>query len=305
MMLRMIVLLGMVVALVGCDTQKADPSQETAKSGTLTVYIDNQIAELLQPSLALFQKEHTQATLRTERLEAGDAVLALLSSDARLAIIARGFLPSEDTLLQDAKVSYPMTHIATDALVVVANKRVPFDTLSDENLRAWLVGDRATVSDDAGGSNIRTAICPPPSTSVFDNTNTLLLRGRLPQRQRLTALPSVDKIVDAVRTDQSVLGIAYLSQVHADSTVKLLRIGFTNEKAERIYPQHVHLGYVVQKMYPYRVKIHTILRDKINHFSLPAGVAGYIYQNADAQRTFLGAGIVPEFAKLVLDPSKP
>jgi len=296
-----------IVALlvVACEDNRPDSNQETAKSGFLTVYVDDQIADIVEPSLKLFSKEHPQAVLTVERLPAGDAVLALVSRDARLAVVARGLLPSEDTLLTDAKIVLPFTHIATDALVVIAHKAMPFDTLSDENLCQWLTGNRPSVSDDIGGSAIRTMICPPPSTSVFDNVGTFLLKGQPHQPHRLTSLPTTAKVVDAVRKDKTVLGVAYMSQVHTDSTIKMLRIGFTNEKGVRIYPQHVHLGYVVQKMYPYRVKIHTILRDKVHHFSLPAGVAGYIFQNAEAQRTFLDAGIVPEFAKLVLDPSKP
>lgn len=302
---RLLLAVTIVLTLCSCEDNRPTVDQETAKSGRLEIYVDDQIADIVEPSLELFQKEHPQAVLTMKRIPAADAVMALVSREARLAVIARGLLPSEDTLRSDANATFPMTHIATDALVIIANRSIQIDTLSDEQLRAWLVGDTKTISTENGGARITSLICPSPASSVFDNVNTLLLRGRRPVRERLTSLPDAASVVNAVRGNPSVLGVTYLSQVHSDSSVKLLRIGFTNEKGFRVYPQHVHLGYIVQKMYPYPVKIHTVLRDKISHFSLPAGVAGYIYQNADAQRTFLNAGIVPEFAKLVLDPTNP
>lgn len=298
----LVVLCISILYLAACDG-KVPSTDETAKSGTLTVYVDSQIVDVVSPSIAIFEREHPGAKVSIKAVSASEAVLALIERTSRLSFIARTYTPYEDTLLADAKLSFPVSHIATDALVVFANRAMLTDTLSDDDLRAWLLGSRTSVIDGQVGKSVTSLVVPPATSSVFENVFMQLLSGKQPHPGRLTTLPSVKDIVNTVRKNKNVLGVGYLSQLHSDSTVKLIRIGFTNTKGSRVYPQHVHAGYVVQGMYPYKVPIHTILRDKIAHYSLPAGVAGYVYQNAAAQATFRDAGILPEFVKLILDPS--
>jgi hypothetical protein len=89
-----------------------------------------------------------------------------------------------------------------------------------------------------------------------------------------------------------------MSQVTKDTTLKMLRLGFTNKDKKRIYPQTVHPGYIVQDMYPFKITYYAYLKEQRRN--LPFWFARYLEQDREAQKYFLDAGILPEYAKLVL-----
>lgn len=298
--------IALAICFVACDEDTGSQLQETAKSGTVTVYVDSLIADVVEQSINVFQKdkEHSKAKVVVTRVSATEAYDKLFAREAKLVITARGYTPREDTLMMDRKQAYPRTHIATDALVFYTSRSFPSDTLSDEDVRTWLSGGAVDLSKYPGLSVQPMFSAPVFAGSIVDNLSLIVLKGVPASPLRLRGASSFEAQRTLVLSNPNVIGVAYMSQIASDTTIKRLRIGFTDSKGERVYPQHVHPGYVRMGKYPYAVPIYAVLLERPHQFNLASGVAGYLYQNFEAQKVFLRAGILPEFIKLELTPQE-
>lgn len=294
------------LCLLSCGSDDARQVQETAKSGTVTVYVDSLVAPVVEQAIDVFRndREHSRAKVLVKRVSATEAYDKLLAREAKLVIAARGYSPREDTLMLDQKLSFPRTHIATDAIVFYSSRSFPTDTLSDEDVRTWLSGGSVDLSAYTGLSVQPTFYAPVPTGSIVDNLTLIVLKGEPASPLRLRGTSSFQAQRALVMSNPNAIGIAYMSQIASDSSVKRLRIGFTDSKGARVYPQHVHPGYVRMGKYPYAVPIFAVLLERPHQFNLASGVAGYLYQNFNAQKVFLQAGILPEFIKLELIPQE-
>lgn len=286
-------LLGML-ALVGCDASTPDPNVETAKTGKITLYVDAEIEPLIKRSIDLFRKQFPYASVTIKSVTARECVSTLFAQQAKGVIIARDLLADESTILADQQQTFPRTHFATDALVFFAAPSFPSDTINADEIRSMLRG-QGTVK------GVKAFVTTDVNASVYGNIVNVVLGGEAPTKN-ITSLPGVSAIRERVASDPSLVGIGYLSQLHGAKDVKLLRIGFTDSTGAHVLPKPVHQAYVVQGKYPFSVPLYFYLKDRPSMYNLASGISGFIYQESAAQRTFLDAGIVPEFAKIVLVP---
>lgn len=287
-------LFGASVLLTACDTSTPDPNMETAKTGKITVYVDAEIHPLMQRSVDLFRKQFPYSTIDVRPVTAREAVSTLFAQQAKGVIIARDLLADEAAILKDRQQTFPRTHFATDALVFFVAPSFPRDTVHADEIRSMLKGQGKIKGST---SFVSTDV----NTSIYGNIVNVVLHGEAPSAN-LTALPTVQAIRARVAADPGLIGIGYLSQLKGATDVKLLRIGFTDSTGAHVLPKPVHQAYVVQQLYPFRVPLYFYLKERPSMYNLASGLSGFIYQESSAQRTFLDAGIVPEFAKIVLVP---
>ena len=282
------------LTLSACEQSKPDPSVETAKTGSITILVDSEIVDLVTPAVDLFRQQHPYATVRLQAVTAREGMSALFAQEAKGVIIARDYLADEASILKERQQDFPRTHIATDALVLFTSLEYPSDTISADDVQAHLMGQRSRLGKT-------TFVTTGASGSVVGNVVNVICKGSTPS-SNLSELPDVTTVRQRVAASTSLIGIGYLSQLRSAKDVKLLRVGFTDSTGARVYPKPVHQAYVVQGKYPFPVPIYTYLRDKPSMYNLASGLFGYVYQEKQAQQTFLNAGIVPEFAKIVLVP---
>ncbi len=105
--------------------------------------------------------------------------------------------------------------------------------------------------------------------------------------------------VKAVK-DSGSIGVGYMSQVLRDTSVKPLRLSYTNADGSHEWPKPVHLSYLIMGKYPFPVPIWVYLRDLPNQYNLPSGFMQYMTRNGDALKTLFAAGIEPAYAKFSL-----
>jgi hypothetical protein len=218
----------------------------------------------------------------------------LFAQEAKGIIIARDYLADEKAILTDSRQDFPRTHIATDALVLYASPAYPHDTISADEVQLHLMGQGTSLKGV-------TFVTTGANRSVVGNIVNVICKGQTPTAN-LTELADAATIREQVAASSSLIGIGYLSQLHGATDVKLLRVGFSDTSGKRVFPKPVHQAYLVQSLYPYPVPIYTCLKDRPSMHNLASGVFGFLYQEKAAQQTFLNAGIVPEFAKIVLVP---
>lgn len=292
-----------VLYLLSCNNQQQNtPTQETAISGTANVLVDNQILELLAPSKKLYDEANPKAQISYKRIGADNAVSELLQHNARAIIVSRDWLPNEaeEILTERGAEGYPRTQLATDALVFFTSKQFPYDTMNADHIRKWFVSGSFPMKGYPKLQHPPKAVVPGASSSVYGNIINVVLNGKLPSSSMLTSLSTTDSVRTAVRNNSNLIGLGYLSQLNKDTTVKMLRLSWTDSTGMYEHPRPVHQGYVVQGLYPFPVPVWFVLRDKPNNYNLPSGLMMFLARDGKAQRTFLDAGIVPAFAKIEL-----
>lgn len=302
-MVLWVVLLPLFLTSCSNDTDsRADSAAETALRGSAEILVDEQIYSLLLDAKALYDAAHPEAKITFIPRNAASIADDIINHRSRGAVIARTWLPVEDSavLADRGEEGFPRTLIARDALVFYTARSFPLDTLNVQDIETWLAG--GTVDSDVYPAlpSAPTFVVPGAESSIYGNVMLQILQGAQPAAGSIAALPTMDSIRLAVRASDRLIGIGYLSQFVGDSTVKLLRLSYTNAKGEYIRPKPVHAAYVIMGTYPYPVPIYVVLKDRVSNYSLPSGFAQFMAMDGGAQRSFFDHGIEPGYAKIEL-----
>ncbi len=297
-------LLCLLLSLSACSPRQSAPERqaESPTSGTLELLCDEAIVPLLQEPLLRFDTLYPDAHLRLIPVSARDAMRELLALRARLVILARDYLPDEDSLMRAYGVPrHPRVKLAEDALVFFAHPAIRLDTLNTTQLRAIFRGEKRFRDFFPQLAREPVLVCPPPPSSVYANLVQYVLQG-IPPRVPLLIVPSADSVVRYVTATPWSIGIGYLSQVAHLREVRPLELGFVDSSGAYISPKPVHQSYVLLRKYPYVVPIYAYMRDDLR--DLPWTVATFLGTDAEVQRHFLQLGIVPAFARIRLVPEE-
>ncbi len=297
--MKNILMLLLLSLMISCGDQAKDSGEEAAESmnsGKITVYCDENISHIMDQAIDLYDSKYKGVEVTKEYLNSRQIMQKLLSGDARVVINARDYLPDEDSLMKAYQVdTHKKMVIASDGLVFFTKKEFPTDTLSVEQIEKMLTSG-LNLKDVYPLQTEPELALPDVNSSTFYHLYTQAAKSKN-ITHKAEYFQSVDSLIQFVKTKNAV-GVALMSQVDSDTTLKMLRLGFTNSDNKRIYPQTVHPGYIVQNKYPYKVTYYAYLKE--DRRNLPFWFARYIEQDKEIQQYFLKAGILPEYAKLVL-----
>lgn len=290
--------------LLACTRQNSgggEPS-ETAIRGTVEIVCDEQIIDLMRPGKILYDSVHPDAHVTLSPRNALDAADALIRHDARAIVLARDWLPEEDSIIKNDKgpEGYPRTMVARDALVFFTSKRFPYDTMHADDLNRYIATGTFDLKAYPRLKKPPVLVVPGSNSSIYGNVINVICKGRPPANGVVTSLGNREATVRRVAADPGMMGVGLLSQFVRDTTVKMIRLSYTDSNGVYESPKPVHAGYLVMGKYPYPVPIYIVLRESVGQYSLPSGYLLYIARDGKAQRTFLDAGIEPGYAKLEL-----
>ncbi len=297
--MKKILMLLFIGFMFGCGEQNQNESQEpqeSMNSGKITVYCDENIKHIMDHAIDMYDGKYKNVEVTKEYMNAREVMQKLLSGDARVVINSRMYLHDEDSLMKAYGVEpHKIMKLASDGLVFFTKKEFPTDTLSVEEIEKMLTSD-FKLEDVYNLQEEPKMAFPDVNSSAYYHLYTQAAKGKNITRTA-EYFKDIDSLIKFVK-DEDAMGVALMSQVNQDTTLKMLRLGFVNSDNNRIYPQVVHPGYIVKNMYPYKVTYNAFLRE--NRRNLPFWFARYLEQDKEAQQYFLKAGILPEYAKLVL-----
>lgn len=297
-------LLAMFVVLIGCGdpAQQGQDVKETALAGRISVLVDPEILPMMNRVLELYAREHPDANVSFEPVPAQNALLRMLQHESRVAVVARGYTPSEDSsIANDPGDTLPRSLLGRDALVFFTSKEFPYDTMNADHIRQWLSGRGSPLQSYRMLSKDPTFVVSGGSVgSIYGNVINVVLSGKEPLRVRVASLPTHDSVVAAIVKTKSSIGIGYLSQLGEDTSVKALRLSYTSSDGEHVWPKPVHASYVALNQYPFPVPIYVYLRDRPNMYNLPSGFMQFITRNAEVMKSLLQSGIVPGYGNITL-----
>lgn len=291
----------LLLFLVSCN-EKSDnkaTQRESMTSGEITAYCDNTLTKLFDTLFASYRKAYPDVKLTVNSVSAREAMAKLLAGEARVIIIARDYLRDEDSLMNVYKVAkHNYEEIADDALCFFTQINSSMDTLNSEQIFNVLTDKSKTLKSYFPSLKDEPIFATlEQNSSVFANINKLVVRNK-PIQRRLQLFSTVDSLLNFVKTNPNVIGIAYLSHIHRNLDFKPIPVGYTDTTGKYITPKPVHQAYIVQGLYPYIVTYKALF---LNNFKdLPFWFAMHLSREASSTKYLKDAGVVPKFARFNL-----
>jgi hypothetical protein len=294
-----------IVVVSSCtnDPQQGQPGYESALQGSITVLIDPEVRPLIDSLQTLYVREHPKAEIAFKEAVADEAMNAMLNRSERIAIIARSYTPVENDLRAEAGAdSLPRALLAMDALVVVVPRSFPYDTMNAEHIRAWLKGDTKVLASYPKLSKNPQFVVPGGATaSVYGNIVNVVLNGSQPAKGTVVSVSTRDSVRDVINANVgSYIGFGLLSQYVRDSSVKLLRLSYTDSTGAHVWPKPVHSSYLMMRQYPFPVPIYVYLKRAPSQRDLASGYMQFLTRSGKVQRKLFDWGIEPGYAKITL-----
>lgn len=297
-----IVLILITLLFISCDNkyeEKSPEDVETINSGKLSIYCDEVIKPVLDSAFKLYSIDYDNVELTVNYENSRNVMSQLLSSKSRVVVTARDYLADEDSLMNVYNIEkHKRFVIAFDGLVFFVNKNFPIDTLNSNQIENAIIKGESLNNSTQGLDFEPTYATLDQYSSVYANFNSLIVNDN-PLKRKVELFENIEAVKKQVASNNSIIGIGFLSQLVNDDNFKMIRLGFDSDTLKKyITPKPVHQGYIVQDLYPYKVPYYAyLLEDRQN---LPFWFGTYLAKQEKVQKLFLDKGIVPAFARIKL-----
>lgn len=293
---RFILQIVLSILLISCESndKQSDSTMESPLRGSDTVYCDESIFTCINNAMPIYQKAFPDAHITLFSKNARSSMAELFSEKTKSIIVARNYLSDEDSLLKQSGNSFQKIHIANDGLVFFVSKEFPIDTLNINQLTEYISGKNRLSFYFPKLNSEPLLLIPGAQSSEYANSISFFPQLSKTAKDIAKFIDSKDSIVFEVLKGKSI-GLGYLSYIQKNPLLKSLRIGYIDSLGNRIPPQIVHQGFIIQKKYPFGIPIIAYLREKRQN--LPWGFATFMEKDPNIQKVLLDCGLIPVFAK--------
>lgn len=293
---RFILQIVLSILLISCESndKQSDSTMESPLRGSDTVYCDESIFTCINNAMPIYQKAFPDAHITLFSKNARSSMAELFSEKTKSIIVARNYLSDEDSLLKQSGNSFQKIHIANDGLVFFVSKEFPIDTLNINQLTEYISGKNRLSFYFPKLNSEPLLLIPGAQSSEYANSISFFPQLSKTAKDIAKFNDSKDSIVFEVLKGKSI-GLGYLSYIQKNPLLKSLRIGYIDSLGNRIPPQIVHQGFIIQKKYPFGIPIIAYLREKRQN--LPWGFATFMEKDPNIQKVLLDCGLIPVFAK--------
>ncbi len=191
---------------------------ETARSGTLSVAVDRQLAEVAEIQGETFSRYYPDARLTLLPSASAQSLKLLFEGKAGAALIDGGLNAGEESLFATLKRPLRREPIARDAIVCIVNRRNPLRTLSKKALVTLFSGSSKAALPLFSADDYRIE-------SLFAAKT-----GMLREELHAWGCSSSEELVTRVSTDEKAVGLLFLSSLNhilkskAESGISILSI---------------------------------------------------------------------------------
>lgn len=300
--IRYVYIFSLLALAVSCSPEPAQEGEEGFVVGSAEIIFDESIYRFFTPVIQQFDSSKKEAEVRIKPMPSLEAVQQLLSGGTRGIVLARTFLPQEQEIMKQYNFEEPKpVAIAKDALVFFVRKDFPLDTINLEQLKSILTKEKTTFRQYFPQLTTEpTVVCADTRSSEYAQLLTQLTGNAAPTYP-IQLLTNSDSVFYSVNENENTIGIGFLSAIATDTTLKSLKIGFTDVGGNYRPPVTVHQSHIVMGTYPLLVQIVGYFTDK-RRYNLPEGFITYLSREKSALQYYLTQGIVPENTKFTLRP---
>ncbi len=277
---------------------KKSDDNDAMTSGKLTVYCDEALYNLMQPTFRMYDSTFPDIKLTTVKVNAREAMAKLLSANAEAIIMARDYLKDEDSLMKKFNVKqYPVMVCAEDALVFYTQKSFPLDTLTETQLKNVLLNGQSLPGYFHAIKSEPKFVINNNSSSEYANFISLVAKNQT-IKKKLLMFAGSDSVINYVKNNSGTIGIGYLSQIAKDTNLKGIKISYIDSAGKYVFPHTVHQANVLRGNYPYIVPLKIYLLQDMKNKAFWFGM--FLSKEGVVQKYFLKAGIVPVYAQIRL-----
>ena len=289
-------LLVVVVALMACcvERDKTGKLLDTPTAGKIKITVDESLKPLIDAEIQAFEGIYHNAHIEVVYLSEGDAIESLLNDSARLSIVTRRLVASEEKSLHDQTIVPYHLKMATGGIAVIANRQYPDSLITLDDLKKILGGKIKTVNATRKRND------PTLSVVVFDQPNSGIVRFLRDSVITFTELPAYcfavennSAVVEYVSNTPHALGLIDVSWISdrddstSNSFLNSIRVMAVSGDSGFYQP---YQAYIAQKSYPLVRDIMMISREARS--GLASGFMAFVASDK-GQRIVLKSGLVP------------
>lgn len=276
-----------------CTDDRQQQSYESPVAGKDTIYVEDVLYPYFLEAKPKYDSVFENAEITLIPVNARRGMSLLFSDTASCVILARDYLRDEDSIVKSMSLPFQKIEIAKDGLVFFVSKDIPIDTMNLSQLDGMLSGtsintiQKKIVLDEA-------LFIPSMQSSEYAGLLKYFAKGNSALSVTFKQFENRDSLKAQVRSSKSI-GIGLMSDILKDSTLKAIRIGYTDSTGKRVAPQIVHPGFIVQNMYPLVIPIFAYVKNEKK--DLAWGFATFMEKDPSIQKVLLNKGIIPSHAK--------
>lgn len=276
-----------------CTEDRQHQNYESPVAGKDTIYVEDVLYPYFLEAKPKYDSVFENAEITLISVNARRGMSLLFSDTASCVILARDYLRDEDSIVKSMSLPFQKIEIAKDGLVFFVSKDILIDTMNLSQLEGMLSGtsinaiQKKVVFDEA--------LCiPSMQSSEYAGLLKYFSKGNSALSGTFKQYENRDSLKAQVRRSKSI-GIGLMSDILKDSTLKAIRIGYTDSTGKRVAPQIVHPGFIVQNMYPLVLPIFAYVKNEKK--DLAWGFATFMEKDPSIQKVLLNKGIIPSHAK--------
>lgn len=276
-----------------CTEDRQQQNYESPVAGKDTIYVEDVLYAYFMEAKPKYDSVFENAEITLIPVNARRGMSLLFSDTASCVILARDYLRDEDSIVKSMSLPFQKIEIAKDGLVFFVSKDIPIDTMNLSQLEEMLSGtsinaiQKKVVLDEA--------LCiPTMQSSEYAGLLKYFSKGNSALSVTFKQYENRDSLKAQVQNSKSI-GIGLMSDILKDSTLKAIRIGYTDSTGKRVAPQIVHPGFIVQNMYPLVLPIFAYVKNEKK--DLAWGFATFMEKDPSIQKVLLNKGIIPTHAK--------
>lgn len=281
--------------LTSCaDKDKNGNVLDTPTAGKITITADEALKPLIDAEIKAFEGIYHNAHIDVRYMSEGEALDGLLKDSARMAIIARRLVDSEQKKLLDQTIVPQQLTLAKDGIALISNRQRTDSTMTLDELTKILTGGIDRVNQFV--KTQATAV----SEVVFDQRNSGIIRFLRDSLTSFDNLPSYcfavnsnAAVVEYIAQHPNALGLIDVSWIsdRDDSTANsfLNSIRVLGISADSGFYQP-YQAYMAQGKYPLLRDVVMISREARS--GLASGFMAFVASDK-GQRIVLKSGLVP------------
>lgn len=276
-----------------CTEDRQQQNYESPVAGKDTIYVEDVLYPYFLEAKPKYDSVFENAEITLISVNARRGMSLLFSDTASCVILARDYLRDEDSIVKSMSLPFQKIEIAKDGLVFFVSKDIPIDTMNLSQLEEML--SRTSINAIQKKVVLDEALCiPSMQSSEYAGLLKFFSKGNSALSVTFKQYENRDSLKAQVRRSKSI-GIGLMSDILKDSTLKAIRIGYTDSTGKRVAPQIVHPGFIVQNMYPLVLPIFAYVKNEKK--DLAWGFATFMEKDPSIQKVLLNKGIIPSHAK--------
>lgn len=278
------------------ERDKSGKAVDTITTGEITIAVEEGYKPVIASCIDVFDSIYRQAKINARYVSEGEATNMLFKDSVQVIIIGRRLTTDEMAYFKSRGFAPPITPIAYDALAFVLHPDNPQTTLSVQQIKDILTGQKSAWKDIDPKLDLKNIqiVFDNPLSGTLRYVRDSILQGQEVTRQA-SALQTNEEVIRYVGQNKNAIGIIAANWISDTDDggvqsflkeIKLLKI--SKEEGARGYGPYQ--AYLATGDYPFKRTMY-IVNAQGRRSGLGTGLAAYLAQ--DGQRIMLKDGLLP------------